>query len=218
MITAPPPLNLSEEALKARRVASRDFLTPPVDAVFVSTIESPAPDDIIERSTWNPECPVDSTELSYAQVSFYGFDGEFHTGEMLIHRDYAEPIVEIFERLHEIRFPIEEMRVVSQAELDTPPTEDTNNTSVYTCRRTVSGSRWSRHAFGDAVDINPFHNPYVSNSRVIPSLATAYVDREREVPGIITDEIAGMFAAIGWRWGGDWNSVKDWMHFSATGG
>jgi hypothetical protein len=25
------------------------------------------------------------------------------------------------------------------------------------------------------------------------------------------------FAAIGWEWGGDWSSMKDYMHFSATG-
>jgi hypothetical protein len=25
------------------------------------------------------------------------------------------------------------------------------------------------------------------------------------------------FDAIGWGWGGDWRTVSDWMHFSATG-
>jgi hypothetical protein len=25
------------------------------------------------------------------------------------------------------------------------------------------------------------------------------------------------FAEIGWKWGGDWSSSKDYMHFSANG-
>ena len=208
---------MTDEDLLDRRIPTFDALAPPVDEVFVSTITSPAPPAVIARSTWSEECPVTSTELSYAEVSFFGFDGEFHTGELLVHVDYVEPIVDIFARLHEIRFPIEQMTVVSPADLELGPDADTNNTTVFTCRRSISGSRWSRHAHGDAVDINPFHNPYVSSSRVIPALATSYIDRERNVPGLVTNEISEMFAEIGWGWGGDWNSVKDWMHFSATG-
>ncbi len=208
---------LSSEDLIDRRVDTHDVHEPPVDATFVSTIESPASADIIARSTWNEECPVAATDLAYAEVSFFGFDGEFHTGELLVHVDYVDPIVDIFGRLHEMRFPIEEMRIISEYDLANP-SADANTTSIFTCRRSVSSSRWSRHAFGDAVDINPFHNPYVSSGRVIPALATAYVDRERNVPGVITEEITAMFDEIGWGWGGDWNRVKDWMHFSATGG
>jgi len=25
------------------------------------------------------------------------------------------------------------------------------------------------------------------------------------------------FAGVGWSWGGDWHSLKDWQHFSANG-
>lgn len=211
-----PPVELTADDLLDRRLETFDVLVPPVDEVFVSMIEAPAPTDVIARSTWHGECPVAATDLAYAQVSFFGFDGEFHTGELLVHRDFAADIVDILARMHEVRFPIEEMSVVSPHDLANPTAEE-NNTSVFTCRRTISGGRWSRHAYGDAIDINPFHNPYVSSSRVIPELATAYVDRERQVPGLIDAEIRSMFADIGWGWGGNWNSVKDWMHFSATG-
>ena len=214
--TRPDRAELTPAQLADRRLDTFDALDPPIDDVFVSTVESPAPLDVIARSTWNPECPVSPADLSYAQVSFYGFDGRFHTGELLLHSEYADDIVGIFARLHEMRFPIEEMRVVSLDDFANPIATE-NNTTVFTCRRSVSSSRWSRHAHGDAIDINPFHNPYVSNSRVIPELATAYVDRDREVPGLINAEVRAMFSEIGWGWGGNWNSVKDWMHFSATG-
>jgi hypothetical protein len=32
------------------------------------------------------------------------------------------------------------------------------------------------------------------------------------------DVVTGAFADIGWEWGGNWNTLKDWMHFSTTGG
>ena len=213
----PPQTVLSSEDLVDRRLTTFDLFAPPPTEEFVSTIQHPAPSDVIDRSTWSAECPVEATDLAYAQVAFYGFDGAFHTGELLVHEQYVEDIVSIFEQLHAMRFPIEQMKVVSQADLELGPTGGENNTTVFTCRRSVSSSRWSRHAYGDAIDINPFHNPYVSSRAVIPEFATAYVDRNRDVPGVVGDEITAMFVDIGWGWGGNWNSVKDWMHFSATG-
>ena len=213
----PPVTTLSPAEIDDRRLSTVDVLTPPVDDQFVSVVTTPAPVEVIARSTWTHDCPVTATELSYAQVSFYGFDGEFHTGEMVVHRDAVDDLVAIFTQLHEMRFPIEQMEVVSQHDLSLGPDGKANNTTAFTCRRTVSGSRWSRHAFGDAIDINPVHNPYVSNSQVIPTLGASYVDRDRDVPGMISEDVRKLFADIGWTWGGDWNSVKDWMHFSATG-
>jgi hypothetical protein len=31
------------------------------------------------------------------------------------------------------------------------------------------------------------------------------------------DGVVGAFAGIGWTWGGDWKTLKDWMHFSLSG-
>jgi hypothetical protein len=43
-----------------------------------------------------------------------------------------------------------------------------------------------------------------------------HVDR----PGIVQPggPAVRAFTAIGWRWGGDYRTLKDYMHFSATGG
>ncbi len=32
------------------------------------------------------------------------------------------------------------------------------------------------------------------------------------------DVVVSAFAAIGWEWGGNYNSIKDYQHFSETGG
>jgi hypothetical protein len=31
------------------------------------------------------------------------------------------------------------------------------------------------------------------------------------------DVVTGAFADLGWGWGGNWSSLKDWMHFSRSG-
>jgi hypothetical protein len=79
---------------------------------------------------------------------------------------------------------------------------------------------WSQHAYGLAVDVNPFQNPYHKGQVVLPELATAYLSRAQSRPGMIQPGSPAVqaFIAIGWKWGGNYRSLKDYMHFSATGG
>jgi hypothetical protein len=111
------------------------------------------------------------------------------------------------------------MRVTTVAERDAPPTGDGNTTGAFNCRPSVGATRWSEHAYGRAIDVNPFHNPYVRGRLVLPELAGAYTDRARGLPGMITGAgpVVSAFRAVGWTWGGDWRSPKDYMHFSVTG-
>jgi hypothetical protein len=95
-----------------------------------------------------------------------------------------------------------------------------NNTSAFNCRFVSGTARWSEHAYGRAIDINPVQNPYVSSSgRASPPAGAAYVDRSRRAPGMIHagDAVVRAFAAVGWGWGGSWRGVKDYQHFSASG-
>jgi len=200
-----------------RQLWTDDKLAPPVGDVFVSQITSPPPAEVLARSTWREECPRPIDELAYAQVSFFGFDGLFHTGEFIVGIEHVEDLVGIFAELHAMRFPIEQMIVTTQEAVDAHPTGDSNNTSSFVCRQAVNSGSWSRHALGGAIDINPFHNPYVKADLVIPELASAYLDRGDERNGMVTPGIVELFAEIGWGWGGNWNSASDWMHFSDNG-
>jgi hypothetical protein len=126
----------------------------------------------------------------------------------------------VFRRLYEARFPFEELRVTPRSELDAPPTGDGNDTGAFVCRPTTgSDATYSQHAYGLAIDLDPFQNPYDKGDLVLPELASAYLDRDRVRPGMITPDgvVVRAFASIGWTWGGTWSSLKDYQHFSRTG-
>ena len=87
------------------------------------------------------------------------------------------------------------------------------------CRATRGASTFSAHAYGIAIDVNPFINPYQKGDLVLPELASAYLDRSWRRPGMILPGgvVRRAFAAVGWHWGGDFRSLSDRMHFSANG-
>jgi hypothetical protein len=207
-------------ALRDRRLPTVDRLPPPPGSRFRSAI---APIGAAVRArmgaTWKPGCPVGLADLRYVTVGFRGFDGRAHTGELVVHRRVAAAVVSVFARLYRARFPIEEMRLVTTADLEAHPTGDGNNTAAFVCRAARKQTRWSAHAYGLAVDVDPFQNPYRRGDLVLPELASAYLDRSRVRPGMIRkgDVVTTAFAAIGWTWGGTWRSPRDLMHFSATG-
>jgi hypothetical protein len=208
-------------ALRDRRLPTVDRLPPPPGGRFRSAVR-PIGAQVRARmgATWKPGCPVGLADLRYVTVSFRGFDGKAHTGELVVHERVADQVVSVFARLYRARFPIEEMRLVTGADLEAHPTGDGNNTAAFVCRAARKQTRWSAHAYGLAIDVNPFQNPYRRGDLVLPELASSYETRARVRPGMIRpgDAVTTAFADIGWTWGGTWRSPRDRMHFSATGG
>jgi len=212
--------------LRNRRFTLPDHVDPLPGDGFASSVRT-VPADVLARSSWTEECPVDADELRWVQVAFWGFDGRRHTGELLVNVDAADAMVQVFGRLYAARFPLEEMRITRAEELDAEPTGDGNNTGAFTCRPLQGTTTWSEHAYGRALDINPFQNPYIKppdakgvpGDMLIPELAGAYLDRSRRTPGMIQpgDTVVQAFGAVGWVWGGTWQRSKDYMHFSANG-
>ena len=206
--------------LRDRKLPTADVLPPPADGAFAATIARVTP-EIRTRmgSTWSPRCPVSLDQLRYLTVSFRGFDGRSHTGELVVARRVAQDVIGVFRMLYADGFPIEEMRLPTSADLTAAPTGDGNNTAGYVCRAARGQKRFSAHAYGISVDVNPFNNPYVKRDLVLPELASAYADRDSARPGMfLTDSTAvRAFTAIGWTWGGTYRSSKDYMHFSLSG-
>ena len=208
------------EPLVRRELPTVDLLPPPPDGVFRSSIAVIDPGTRTRMGeTWEPGCPVPLEDLRRVTVSHWGFDGELHTGELVLHRDVAEDVVSVFARLHELHFPIEQLRIATTEDMDAAPTGDGNGSGAFMCRPVRGGTSWSQHSYGRAVDINPFQNPFQRGDLVLPELASAYLDRSDVRPGMILagDEVVAAFEAIGWHWGGEW-AEPDHMHFSQNGG
>lgn len=207
------------EPLRVRSLPTADLLPPPPDDVYRSSIEELTDADVARMGeTWSEGCPVGLDDLRRVELTFWGFDGGHHTGELVVHRDVAADVAWVFGELHAARFPLEQVAMVTPADLDAPPTGDGNATAAFVCRPVRGGTTPSAHASGLAIDVNPFTNPYVRGDVVIPELASAYLDRDWHRPGMIQegDVVTEAFAAIGWSWGGAWGE-PDLMHFSATG-
>lgn len=94
-----------------------------------------------------------------------------------------------------------------------------DNTSAYNCPGIPGTAAWSEHAYGRAVDLNPFENPEVRNGVVGPPEAFAFADRTLGAQGMIIEGSAAVvaFSDIRWIWGGLWTEPKDYQHFSLTG-
>jgi hypothetical protein len=208
------------QELRVRRMPTRDLLAPPEDHRYHASI-GPVTAPIRTRmgQSWSPRCPVGLRDLRYLTVTFRGFDGRSHTGELVVNRRVARDVVGVFRTLFRARFPIEEMRLPTTADLQAPPTGDGNDTAALVCRATRGQSTWSAHAYGLAIDLNPFMNPYHKGDLVLPELAGAYLDRSWRRPGMILPGgvATRAFARIAWTWGGSYNSLKDYMHFSEDG-
>jgi poly-gamma-glutamate synthesis protein (capsule biosynthesis protein) len=128
-------------------------------------------------------------------------------------------VVAAFRALYQSRFPIRQMRLVDYYGGDDEKSMAADNTSAFNCRLVPGTNTWSQHAYGRAVDLDPLENPEIANGTIDPPSASYWADRARSHPAIIRHgEVAWQsFSAVGWKWGGDWTSLKDYMHFSANG-
>jgi D-alanyl-D-alanine carboxypeptidase len=175
----------------------------------------------IEGSSWHPGCPVGLGKLRLLDLTYRGFDGDAHHGRLVVHRRHADEIVAVFKRLYRLAYPIRGMELVDRYGADDQRSMRADNTSAFNCRFVAGTDRWSNHAYGVAIDLNPVENPYVSGSHVSPPEGRAYADRSRDAPGMIHDgdQVEKAFARrAGWEWLGDGpQAIRDYQHFSADG-
>ena len=196
--------------------------TPAPPPTFSGTADV-IPADVRELMTgrsWRPGCPVGLDDLRLLTVTYWGFDGQLHAGNLVAHRDHAAVLLAAFHQLFDQHFPIERIQLVDDFGADDAASMAANNTSAFNCRG-IDGHPgvWSEHSYGWAVDINPVQNPWVRGIQVDPPAGVPYADRSVQAPGMIHagDGVVQAFSAVGWTWGGTFRSAKDYQHFSATG-
>ncbi len=137
----------------------------------------------------------------------------------MVNASAATALSRAFGRPFAVRFPIRQIRMVDDFGGDDERSMLADNTSALNTRLAPGATVWAQHAYGLAVDINPFENPGLQGCAVDPPAASAWADRTPSSPAMTAhgDAAWRAFDEIGWPRGGDWHSLKDYMHFSANG-
>ena len=168
------------------------------------------------RHSYRAGCPVPPARLRTVRVSYWGFDGKARIGRIVVASRVAPDVLAVFRILWSERFPLRRLEPVSVYRGSDDASMAADNTSGFNCRFVGGTSRWSLHAYGEAIDVNPVENPYVQGSRVSPPAGRAYLDRNRYRKGMAMrgGVLVRAFASVGWKWGA---SFGDYQHFSTTG-
>lgn len=181
------------------------------------------PDSVFERmkgKSFKEDCTTKRSDLRYVKVLYYGFDKKTHVGELVVNKALARDFIHIFRDLYNAKYPIEKMRLVDDYNADDDASMANNNTSCFNFRRVEGSKTLSQHAYGRAVDINPFYNPYVvtikGKRKVEPPGSEKYLDRTLKLPYIIKkdDVCYKAFKKRGFSWGGTWKPDPDYQHFA----
>lgn len=213
------PASSTTTSLPTPTTTASEGLTPTTTASEGFTGEIQLVDEHVLGTSWRTDCPVPTEDLRLLAVTHHDLAGNRQMGEIVVHVDHADALLTVFEALYDAGFPIERMEPITAFEGDDAASMRANNSSGFNCRVIDGTSRWSQHAYGTAVDINPLINPWVRGSTVDPPEGAVYLDREADTPGLIhaDDMVVQAFEAIGWSWGGYWNDSIDYQHFSANG-
>lgn len=168
------------------------------------------------------ELAISYDELSYVHILHYDFDGNLAEGELICNNYIAQDLLEIFYELYLNEYQLERVTLIENYNGDDTLSMMDNNTSCFNYRVVDGTTNLSKHAYGLAIDINPFYNPYVTypdgKIRISPPGSESYADREADFPYKIDDNdlCYKLFKEHGFTWGGDWNSSKDYQHFQKT--
>lgn len=149
--------------------------------------------------------------LAVVNLRYWSFDGREHEGQLVIRADLEPEVGEIFEAIYVARFPLEKMIPVVRYGWSDDLSMADNNSSGFNYRRAVGRRKWSHHAYGRAIDLNPRLNPYIKGETVLPP-GTVY---NPALPGTLVDggPVVTAFLRHDWQWGGHWTHLQDWHHF-----
>jgi poly-gamma-glutamate synthesis protein (capsule biosynthesis protein) len=153
------------------------------------------------------------------RVAYWGFDGRVHLGELMVNKDAVRAIETAMRALFAARFPIHKMVLVDNYGGSDPRSMHDNNSYAFGCAVVPGSEVWSQHSYGRAIDLNPIQNPEIRNGHISPPEGAACADRAIASKGMIRARgpVVRAFTKVGWTWGGNWHTLKDYMHFSANG-
>ncbi len=188
----------------------------------ISKINSGLENKMRRGGSYHKGCPVPLRDLRYLRLKYLGFDGKEHLGEMIVHKSVTKDVVSTFRELYNIKYPIRKMKLISKYGGSDWLSIENDNTSAFNCRKATGRGKWSKHAYGKAIDINPIENPYIRrNGRISHKESYKYkirrhknlrnpADRAMLIDG---DKALKAFLKRGWFWGKYFREARDLQHF-----
>lgn len=199
-VVTPPP----GAPAPSRRLAAQPRLWTPGARPQVSRLSLAAWRRMSGRA-WRPGCPVGRAGLRSLHVTYWGFDGYRHRGQVVVARRSAHRLGRVFADLYGRRQPIRALRPVETLGTfrDAVGRALAADASFgFACQRLPGDTgRTGSHARGTVVSINPWENPTrlggrgVPDSWWLPRRSLGYV---HEASG----PVVGAFAAQGFAWNG----------------
>ncbi len=169
--------------------------------------------------TWHRGCPVGRRGLRLIRVNYWGYDGYAHRGEIVVNRSTANTVASTFADIYRSRLPLRSMYRVDRFGYssrvgggDDFASMDAGNTSGFNCRRVVNYSALSPHAYGFAIDINTWENPYRSRTGIVPNTYWQYHSHPLVAWRSTSHPMVQTLFRHGWSWP---YGLGDTQHFSA---
>jgi len=181
---------------------------------------------MLQAGALTPANPVPCDRLRAVSFGYVDMQGsEKNDGRIVVLDVVAANVQAIMDGLHRQRFPLAKARPIEAYRGDDDASMNDNNTSAFNGRAITGGTRWSLHAYGVAIDMNPHQNPYISlaedgSAAIKPAIAArSAVNRldarpDKPVRPGLAEDVVDLFADQGFvHWGGYWNYPIDYQHF-----
>ena len=178
------------------------------------------PEDVRSRMdgiSFKPNDLISWEDLQYIRCLHRNKDNEIKVGELVMNKVIAEQVKDIFRTLYDKAYPIESMLLVDDFGGSDDDSIMHDNTSAFNFRTVDNTDQISDHAFGKAIDINPYYNVYwiPSENHIFPPKGDVFLDRSSGLPYILTegDLCYQLFTDAGFQWGGYFSYNIDYQHF-----
>ncbi|MDN5894829.1 MAG: M15 family metallopeptidase [Nocardioides sp.] len=215
------PVHLPRAAPRPRvKVPAQPRATRPGAAASVSRVPNRVWNNMIGRS-WHSGCPVGRAGLRLVRINYWGYDGYRRKGEMVVATAVANNVVGALSEMYRSKFPIRSMHRADRFGYSRALNGGNDyrsmaagNSSAFNCRNVVNKPGvHSPHAYGGAVDINTWENPYRSRTGIVPNRWWQFHSHPRVAWRSSSHPAVQIMARHGLRWT---YGNGDTQHFDAS--
>lgn len=215
------PVALPRKAPRPRAIPAQARATRAGAAVTISTIDDARWRQMV-GVTWHSGCPVGRDDLRVVRVNYWDYHGYRRRGELVANADAARAMGAALAEMYRRHLPIRAMYRVDRFGWsgrsrggNDYASMDAGNTSAFNCRDVTGrpGVR-SPHAWGRALDVNTWENPYRSARGIVPNTWWQPRSHPRVAWRSRSHVVVRLMARHGLRWT---YGVGDTQHFDYVG-